>query len=403
MSIGNDLQEMEVSTKKSVTAVNKGAKPGESMHKLSPGAVAGQTGGWEDLGGPTPFNSRPTDDSNKIATPGKTLKQVSNVVNKGAKAADQMKSLEKSKVSYGEDYEIEDDLVEEETEEETEEENEDEEGQEEKGSNKKKSSKRKVEESANEDEDEDEDESEEFDEDYNFDFSEDVNALVSNEGLSEEFKNKATLIFEAAVKNKIIEIKEDLQNRYDASLIEEVSMIKEELTERVDSYLEYVSEEWVNENALQVETGIKSQFSESFMRGLKDLFEEHYVEIPEDKYNVLEGMVERLDEMEHKLNEQIEKNVHLNKRLSEAVSGTIFNDVSEGLALTQKEKLASLAESVEFDSEEDYREKLETLKESYFARNTAVSSREEVLLEGVDEDYGPQMNSYLKALSKFSK
>ena len=399
MSIGNDLQEMEVSTKKSVTAVNKGAKPGESMHKLAPGAVAGQTGSWEDLGGPTPFNSRATDDSNKIATPGKTLKQVSNVVNKGAKAADKMKSLEKSKVSYGEDYEIEEDLVEEAEEEEEEEDQEEKEDQE---SGKKKSSKKKMEESI-EDDDEDEDDEEEYEEEYNFDFSEDVDALVGNEDLSEDFKNKATLIFESAVKNKIFEIKEELQKKYDSSLVEEVSAIKEELTERVDSYLEYVSEEWVNENALQIETGIKSQFSESFMNGLKELFEEHYVEIPEDKYNVLEGMVERLDEMECKLNEQIERNVHLNKRLSEAVSGTIINDVSEGLALTQKEKLASLAESVEFESEEDYREKLETLKESYFSRNTTVSSREEVLLEGVNEDYGPQMNSYLKALTKFSK
>ena len=136
---------------------------------------------------------------------------------------------------------------------------------------------------------------------------------------------------------------------------------------------------------------------------MKSLFEEHYVEIPEDKYNVLEGLVERLDEMEYKLNEQIERNVQLNQRLSEAVSDTIFNDVTEGLALTQKEKLASLVESVEFEGEEDYREKLETLKESYFSRNTQVSSREEVLLEGVDEDHGPQMNAYLRALGKFSK
>ena len=179
-------------------------------------------------------------------------------------------------------------------------------------------------------------------------------------------------------------------------------MIKEELTERVDSYLEYVSEEWIDENALQIENGLKGELSESFMTGLKALFEDHYVEIPEDRYDVLENMVMRLDEMEEKLNEQIERNVQLNRRLSEAVSDTIFNEVSEGLALTQKEKLAGLAESVEFESEANYREKLEALKESYFTRATG-SSRDEILTEEATEDYGPSMNAYLRAISKFSK
>jgi hypothetical protein len=157
------------------------------------------------------------------------------------------------------------------------------------------------------------------------------------------------------------------------------------------------------ENSLQIETGIRSQLAESFLTNLKGLFEDHYVEIPEEKYDVLEGMVERLDEMEEKLNEQIERNVQLNRRLSEAVSDTILNDVAEGLALTQKEKLASLAESVEFESEEDYRERLETLKESYFTKIPVSSSKGEILLEQADEDYGPQMNAYLKALGKYAK
>jgi hypothetical protein len=403
MSIGNDLQEMEVSTKKSVTAVNRGAKPGEAMHKLSTGIVDGQSGSWEDLGGPTPFNSRSTDDSNKLSTPGKTLKQVSNVVNKGAKSADPMQKLNKSKVSYEDaEYDEEDKILEAKCDEDSEEDSEEDpevNGEDEKGG--KKSSKKKM--KYMQQEEVEEDDEEEDEEDYNLDFSEDVNAIIGGEGLSEEFKNKATIIFEAAVKNKISEIKENLQVRFDNALVEEVLSIKEELTERVDSYLEYVSNEWLEENALQVEKGLKGELSESFMSGMKSLFEEHYVEIPEDKYNVLEGMVERLDEMEYKLNEQIERNVQLNKRLSEAVSDTIFNDVSEGLALTQKDKLAGLVESVEFESEEDYREKLETLKESYFSRNIQVSSREEVLLEGVEEDHGPQMNAYLKALGKFSK
>ena len=408
MSIGKKLQEMEVSSKKSVTAVNKGAVAAEAMPKINTGIVDGQTGSAEDLGGPTPFNSKSTDDSNKYNFPGKSLKQVKNVVNKGAKAADPMQTLNKSAISY-ENYEDEESLVDEDDDEDDddevteascddkkgyednddEDEDEDAEDAEDDEDDKKGKKKKKVEESYDKEE-------------FSYNFSDDVNALVGNEDLSESFKEKATLIFETALKNKITEIKETLDHRYAVALEEEVKAISEDLTERVDSYLEYVSTEWLEENSLQVETGIKSELSESFMSGLKSLFEEHYVEIPEGKYNVVEGMVERLDEMEYKLNEQIEKNVQLNKRLSEAVSDTILNDVSEGLALTQKDKLASLAESVGFEGEQDYREKLEILKNSYFARNSNFP-RDEVLIEQSYEDHGPQMNAYIDAIRKFSK
>ena len=398
MSAGNNLQEMEVSTKKSTTAVNKGARPAEGMPKLAAGAVAGQSGSWEDLGGPTPTDSRPTDDSNKLKTPSATLKQVRDVVTKHAKGADPMPAkIVGKQASYGEDVEYDEDLVEE-ADEEDDEEDDEEEGESKKG-------KKKVEEAKKykkEEEDDEEDDEEDMDEEFEMDFSEDVNALVNGEELSEDFKGKASLIFESAVRSKITEIKESLEARYNKSLVEEVAAIKAELTERVDAYLEYVSEEWIDENALQIENGLKGELSESFMSGLKSLFEDHYVEIPEDRYDVLESMVMRLDEMEGKLNEQIERNVQLNKRLSEAVSDTIFNEVSEGLALTQKEKLASLAEGVEFEGEENYREKLEALKESYFTRATG-SSRDEVLTEEVADDHGPQMNAYLRALTKFSK
>lgn len=378
MSVGNDLQEMEVSTKKSVTAVNKSAKPAEGMPK---GTIPGEglNNSVEDLGGPTPQNSRPDDESNKLKTPGKTLSKVSNVVNKGAKAPDAMPHANKSAMSY-EETEIEDeDLISEEEE---------------------------IEEEIVEETEEDTlSLAEKLDEivSEKIDYSDDINALMEGEDLSPEFMNKAAIIFEAAIKQKLIAIVEAYDEEYAERLVEEVTEIREELTERVDSYLEYVSEEWMEENALQIETGIKTQLTESFLSNLKGLFEDHYVEIPEDKYDVLEGMVERLDEMEEKLNEQIERNVQLNRRLSEAVSDTIFNDVSEGLALTQKEKLAGLAESVEFESEEDYREKLETLKESYFKKVPANSLTEEVLLEESNADYGPQMNSYLRALGKYSK
>jgi hypothetical protein len=376
MSVGNDLQEMEVSTKKSVTAVNKSAKPAEGMPK---GTIPGEglVNSVEDLGGPTPQNSKPDDESNKLKTPGRTLSKVSNVVNKGAKAPDAMPTANKKAMSY-EETEVEDeDLIseEEEIEEEIIEEEET------------ISLEERLDQITNE----------------KVDYSDDIDALMEGEELSEEFMKKAETIFEAAIKSKITSLIEAFEEDYAQKLVEEVTAIRDELTERVDSYLEYVSEEWLEENALQVETGIKTKLTESFLYNLKDLFEEHYVEIPEDKYDVLEGMVERLDEMEEKLNEQIERNVQLNQRLSEAVSDTILNDVSEGLALTQKEKLASLAESVEFESEEDYREKLETLKESYFKKVPVTSSREEVLNEGVNEDFGPQMNAYLRALGKYSK
>jgi hypothetical protein len=389
MSAGSNLQEMEVSTKKSVTAVNSGAKPAESRPSFD-AKVEGQSASWEDLGGPTPTGENsPLGDSNKLKTPGATLKAVRNVVNKGARSGDPMPAnIVGKQASYGEEVESDEELIEE-TEEVLEEK------EKEKGKADKKEDKKEGEKKDDEEEDD-------MEEEFEMDFSEDVTALVGGEGLSEEFKGRAALIFESAVRAKISEIKESLEVKFNTALVEEVAVIKEELTSRVDSYLEYVAEEWVDENALQIESGLKGELSESFMTGLKALFEEHYVEIPEDKYDVLENMVMRLDEMEEKLNEQIERNVQLNHRLSEAVSDTILNDVTEGLALTQKEKLAGLAESVEFESESEYRGKLEALKESYFPR-TPAPSKGEMLSEQAQDDYGNAMNAYLRAVNKFSK
>jgi hypothetical protein len=240
-----------------------------------------------------------------------------------------------------------------------------------------------------------------------FNIDEDVNALLEGEELSEEFQEKARTIFEAALRSKVSDIKETLEEQYAAVLAEQVEEIKTELAERVDSYLEYVADEWMQENALVIENGLKTEMTESFLQGMKGLFEEHYVSIPEEKYDVLENMVEKLDEMETKLNEQIEKNVSLNKRLAESVADGIFEQVSDGLAATQKDKLASLAESIEFESEEEYREKLETLKESYFpSRSVSPSTKSDNLSEGVNvspESYSGSMTAYLKTLSAFSK
>ena len=375
MSRGKQLQEMEVGTKQSKTAVNAGAKAADPMPSLS-GATPGQTGSWEDLGGPTPDNYKVDDDSAKLKTPGGTLKQVRDVVNKGAKAADPMKAMKEEEEIEEEEIISEEEEVEEEDLEEVEE---GEEGEE-------------------------EDLEEEV---VEYDIEEDVNALLGGEELSEEFKERAKTIFEAAISSKVASIKEELEQAYAAALSEEVEEVKAALAERVDSYLEYVADEWFQENALAVETGLKTEMTESFMSGMKGLFEAHYVSIPEDKYDVLESMVEKLDEMETKLNEQIEKNVSLNKRLAESVAEGILDQVSEGLAQTQKEKLASLAESVEFESEEEYREKLEMLKESYFSiKPTAQSAKTETLSEGVDvtpESVSGSMSTYLKTLSAFSK
>ncbi|WP_438983698.1 hypothetical protein [Vulcanococcus sp.] len=378
-----DLQEMEIGTKQSKTAVNSGAKGAEPMSKLTTGVPDGQSGGWEDLGGPTPDNYKSDDDSAKLKTPGATLKQVKDVVNKGSKSADGMKGMK-------EDEDLKDeDLIEEETEEEEDSLDENE----------------IVEEVEDDDEEVEDDEDEVVEEEI--DIEEDVNALLEGEELSEEFQEKARIIFESALKTKVNEIRKSLEEQYDQNLLEEVEVIKEALSERVDSYLEYVSEEWITENQLVVETGLKEELTESFMTGLKGLFEDHYVSIPEDKYNVLESMVEKLDEMETKLNEQIEKNVSLNKRLAESVADGIFDEVSEGLALSQKDKLASLSESVEFESEEEYREKLETLRESYFPSNkVSPSAKTETLSEGLDsspETISGTMSAYLKTLSSFSK
>ena len=380
MSRDTDLQEMEVGTAQSKTAVNAGAKAADPMPNGPEGAATPGQGSVEDLGGPTPDNYKPDDDSAKLKTDG--LKTVKDIVNKGAKPA---MPMEKSKMS-AEEVETEEEVIEEQdvvAEEETTEE-----------------------EVVSEEETTEEEVVAEAPEFTEINIDEDVEALLGEEELSEEFKEKAKTIFEAALTSKVSELKEALEARYETALLEEVAEIKSALTERVDSYLEYVSQEWMNENQLAVEEGLKTEMTESFLTGMKSLFEEHYVTIPEDKYDVLESMVEKLDDMETKLNEQIEKNVSLNKRLSESVADGIFESVSEGLAATQKDKLASLAESVEFESDDQYREKLETLKEAYFAKKASSSAKTETLSEGVSnghESYSPSMAAYIRSLGSTGK
>ncbi len=392
MSVGRNLQEME-------NVVTKGAAPAEPMKSGNDSGVAtpGQTGAWEDLGGPTVDNYRPDDDSAKLKDPAATLAQVRDVVN--AKAAAVKESAEDEEEELIEDEETSDEVTEGshyEGGKKSEEEEEEEEGG-------KKHSKK-------EEEEEEEEEGGKKKMEEEFDIEEDVNALLAGEELSEEFQEKARTIFEAAIKSKVAEIKEDLEAKYEATLVEEIAQIKEGLIDRVDAYLEYVADEWISENALAVEHGLKTEMTESFLSGMKQLFEDHYVTVPEDRYDVIESMVDKLDEMEEKLNEQIERNVALNRRLAESVADVIFADVAEGLALSQKDKLASLAENVEFESEADYREKLVTLRESYFPTRTAGTQRdvsenlsEEVSYDGGAPSVSPSMERYLQTLGRVSK
>ena len=398
MSVGRNLQEME-------NVVTKGAAPAEPMQTGTGSITPGQTGAWEDLGGPTPENYRPDDASAALKTPGATLAQVKDVVNAKAAAAEAPHTSATPVAAPGqgmkEEAEDDEELVEGDEDLEADVEDDDEE-EEVVAEAKKKTNKNKY----NDEEcDTDKEKMEE-----EFDIEEDVNALLAGEELSEEFQEKARTIFEAAIRSKVGEIKEQLQETYENALIEEVEFIKQELTDRVDSYLEYVADEWIQENSLAIEHGLKTEMTESFLQGMKSLFEDHYVSIPEDRYDVIESMVDKLDEMESKLNEQIERNVALNRRLAESVADVIFAEVAEGLALSQKDKLASLAENVEFDSEANYREKLVTLRESYFPTNTGTQRdatenlSEEVSYDGTEStSVSPVMEAYLQTLSRVAK
>ena len=241
-----------------------------------------------------------------------------------------------------------------------------------------------------------------------YDFTEDVDALVAGEELSEEFRLKAATIFEAAVTAEVNAEVEALTEAFEATLTEEVEKIQTELAEKVDDYLTYAAESWMKENALQIEHGIKTEMAESFFNGLKGLFLEHNFSVPEEKFNLLDGMAGEIDEMETKLNEQIDTNIALNKRIGEFVKMEIVNECAAGLAETQKEKLASLAEGVEFETEEDFRNKVETIKESYFTRKAELAESvseptEEASEPLVEETVSGSMSKYVDAIARWSK
>jgi len=231
---------------------------------------------------------------------------------------------------------------------------------------------------------------------------EDVDALINGEdNLSEEFKTKAATIFEAAIKSKVGAEIDRLEEEFAKNLEEAKETAKSELTEKVDSYLNYVVEEWMKENELAIEKGVKGEIAEDFITGLKQLFEDHYIDIPDEKYNVLESQATEIDELKGKLNEATSKIVELNKEVGEQTKSSIFESVSDSLADSEKEKFKGLVESIEYENADSYKEKLETIKESYFVKEKAQNNVTETNdAEGGQIDMTGPMSAYTAAISR---
>tara|TARA_B100000131_G_scaffold322491_1_gene376598 strand:- start:647 stop:1720 length:1074 start_codon:yes stop_codon:yes gene_type:complete len=341
--------------------VTKDANPGDKAIKKLENDGSGLSP--QDLGGPTPQNSKPTDDSNKFkiiaggnAVPPSTKPS--------AASAQTATFSDKGDVKAG--HEPEGDVIAEAPAEEVTTEKEEE----------------KV---------------------LEIDLSADVAALTEGEDLSAEFKDKAKTIFEAAVVSRLNEELERMHTDYAKVLEEEVESVKTKLAEQVDEYLSYSVTQWMDKNELAIEHGIKVEMAESVLAGLKQVFSENYIEISDEKVDLVDEMTEQLDVMEKKLNDQIEQNVSLVKELGGFTKNGIVSEVAEGLSLTQKEKLQSLAEAVEFEDESSYREKVTTLRESYFSTKPEVTSTE--LTEDVkveNQDIAPGMDAYVQALSRWS-
>ena len=242
--------------------------------------------------------------------------------------------------------------------------------------------------------------------DVSVDFSEDLNALVESEAtLSDEFKGKAETIFEAAIKSKLSEEIDRLETKYEEELAEEVASTKSDLVEKVDNYLNYVVEQWMDDNKLAIQTGLRTEIAENFMNSLKDLFTESYIEVPEAKVDLVDELAAQVDELEEANNDVIKKNIEMTEELEELKRDKVIAEASEGLAATQVEKLKKLAEDVDFDNEETFAQKVATIKESYFTKKTTESADIEV-----EEDDSPIVEStsgamaqYLSAIQKTNK
>ena len=264
-------------------------------------------------------------------------------------------------------------------------------------------SKKVAKEEDDEDEEEDEDDEEKSE---SYDMSDDIDALVGGEDLSEEFKNKAKTVFEAAVSAKVRDIKEELESQKRDEIVEASNEIKSELVEKVDSFLSYVAEEWVKDNELAIERGLKSELTENFIHGLKSLFEDHYVEVPDDKLDVVDELASKIEEVEAKLNEEVSKNIDLTSERDELVRHKVVSEVSSDLTSSEVEKLTKLIEDI--DQDEDFESNVQTIKESYFSGEKStlqldeevVSDSEENASTGEDKILDPSMAAYTAALGK---
>ena len=337
------------------SSVTAGAKPAEPQGKL--GADGSSLGGVQDLGGPTPFNSKPDDDSNKYKTIAGGNAQAPTTKPSDA-SAQKAEFSDKGDVKAG--HEPEGDVIAEDPQ--TEEE-------------------RTIE----------------------VDLSADVAALTEGEELSEEFKEKAKTIFEAAVVSRLNEELDRMHVDYAKALEEEIETVKTDLSEKVDEYLTYAVEAWMKKNHLQVEAGIKAEMGESVLKGLKQVFVENYIEIPDEKVDFVDDLQNQLNNMESKLNESIEENVGLSKQVGGYIKNGIVTEIAEGLSLSQKEKLISLAEAVEFVDEESFRTKVSTLRESYFSTKPEKTTvTEDVQVENAPEQ-GTAMEAYAQAIARWGK
>ena len=332
-----------------ILAGSKKSAGGMPSQKL-PGTEA------EDLGGPTPENGKPDDDSHKIHA-GKGAKQMAAPTNKPSAASSKM-----------EETENEDDVIAEMM-------------HDEKAMKMKMKMKEKM--------------------------KEDIDALFSDDDtISEEFKGKVSTIFEARVNDRVIQIQEEIENQYAGMLEEAIDTIKTDLTEKVDDYLSYVVEQWMAENQIAVESGLRAELTEDFIGGLKNLFTEHYIDVPTDKVDLVEELASKVEELESKLNEEIESGIQLKKSLIESFKTEIAHEVCEGLTATQAEKVKSLAESVDYSTEEEYKDKLETIRENYFpshAKKADVKDLHEQVEDGSEKPQtsaDPYVASVMQAISK---
>jgi len=329
------------------SSVTAGAKAADPQGKLSDEGSG--LGGVQDLGGPTRQNSKPDDESNKYKVIGKSA--TAPTTKPSDASASQGGSIKKEDAEVeGEEVIAEEEVV----------------------------------------------------ETMTIDLSADVAALTEGEDLSEEFKQKAATIFEAAVVSRLNEELNRIHGDYAKVLEEEIETVKSQLAEQVDEYLSFAVSKWAKDNTLAIEHGIKTEMAESVLTGLKQVFVENFIDLPDEKVDLVDEMTEQLDIMQTKLNEQIEENVDLSKEVGGYIKNGIVSELSEGLSLSQREKLASLAEGVEFDDEESFRGKVTTLRESYFSTKPEVTTvTEDVQVE--NEVVGEAMSHYVQALSRWAK